>query len=607
MTQGEANFLWGRAFLDELSRSGVQEICVAPGSRSTPLVLAAAGDRRFRTFSVLDERSAAFLALGMGKASGRPAAVITTSGTAAANLFPAVIEASQGEVPLLVLTADRPHYLRDTDANQAMDQVRLFGSFPRGFMDVAPPTLAEAPLRHLRGQACRAVALAHGPPPGPVHVNFPFDKPLEPSTPDFEVPQRPRGVSPEAWEGREGGEPLFKVPAPHLDIPEEALEALLSALESASRGIIVAGPVANPGDVGPAALALSSATGFPLLADPLSGARFSHPRGASVPSSYDVFLRSSGVRQALSPDFVLRIGTSPTSAALLAYLEEQSQATQVVVDQGHRWKDHLGTGRMYFRVAPQRVLRQLASRVGGKGDPEWTSRWKMVEEKTRRLMGGAGSPASSSGSPAGSSGKRPLLEGEILSALVQGLPDDAGLLVASSMPIRDLDAFGPPGETHVQVFGNRGASGIDGLVSTTGGIAAVSRGPVVGVLGDLAFLHDMNGLLAIRKAGIPVGFVVLNNNGGGIFEILPVRGFEPAYTEFFVTPHDLELRRVAELYGFPFARVQDLPHFRTALARFLEKGGPFLLEVGVDREESHGARKRLMEKIINTLEEEPLE
>ncbi|MGM0669571.1 MAG: 2-succinyl-5-enolpyruvyl-6-hydroxy-3-cyclohexene-1-carboxylic-acid synthase, partial [Gemmatimonadota bacterium] len=322
MTGGDLNAFWAGAFLDELARSGVREICVAPGSRSTPLVLAASRDSRFRLFSVVDERSAGFLALGMGKAGGNPAAVITTSGTAGANLYPAVIEASQGEVPLLILTADRPHRLRDTDANQAIDQIRLFGIYPRAFMEVAPPLLTDGSLRHLRGQACRAVALATGPPRGPVHLNFPFDKPLEPGSPDFSLPPKPGDLSPEAWEGREDGGPFVRAPAPRPSLDEAVVEELESLLSSSTRGLIVAGPVPDALEVGPAALALSAATGFPILPDPLSGARFSPSHGAQVVAGYDLFLRAPGVRSALAPDLVLRVGASPTSAPLLAFLEE---------------------------------------------------------------------------------------------------------------------------------------------------------------------------------------------------------------------------------------------------------------------------------------------
>ena len=382
MTGGEINAVWAGAFLDELARSGVQEICIAPGSRSTPLVLAAARDPRFRLFSVIDERSAGFLALGMGKASGRAAAVITTSGTAGANLVPAVIEAFQGEVPLLVLTADRPGRLRDTDANQTMDQLRLFGTYTRAFMDVALPVLSDASLRHLRVQACRAVALAQGPVGGPVHLNVPCDKPLEPGSGNPEAFPRPRDISPEAWEGRGEGRPFVRIPEALLTADEEAEADLAKILAASTRGLIVAGPVPHSERVGPAVLALSAATGFPVLADPLSGARFAPGQGASVVPGYDLFLRSPGVRRSLAPDLVLRVGASPTSAALLTYLEEYGNVLQVGLDQGHRWKDHLAAAGRYYRGAPEALLTALAQGSPGRGEPGWRALW---EEAGNRL------------------------------------------------------------------------------------------------------------------------------------------------------------------------------------------------------------------------------
>ena len=592
MNGGDLNALWARTILDELARSGVQEICIAPGSRSTPLVLAAASDQRFRVTPVVDERSAGFLALGMGKASGVPAAVITTSGTAGANLYPAVIEASQSEIPLLVLTADRPHRLRDTDANQAMDQLHLFGGFPRMFVEVAPPRLGDGDLRHLRAQGCRAVAQAQGSPPGPVHLNFPFEKPLEPSDSDPTASPPPEGVSPLAWEGREGGAPFVRVPRTRLEAPDSEVANLLEALSSASRGVIVAGPHPEARKVGPAVLALSAATGFPVLADPLSGARFSHPHGAHAVAGYDLFLRSPSVRQALAPDFILRVGASPTSASLLQYLGDHSGTLQVLVDDGHRWKDHLASAHVYLRADPASLLYRISTELHAGGREAWATLWEKAESKALGQL-----KTETPGT---------MLEGEVLARVVEALPQGANLLVGNSMPIRELDAFAHPQPKPLNVFGNRGTSGIDGLVSTTLGIGAVSQGVTVGVLGDLAFFHDMNGLLTLKTEKFPVGFVVVNNDGGGIFHTLPVRFHEPTFTRFFATPHGLDFGEVARLYDLPFRRVESGEELSAALAAFLEKGEPFILEVRRSRAEGHEGRKKLIESIVAAFEEDEL-
>jgi 2-succinyl-5-enolpyruvyl-6-hydroxy-3-cyclohexene-1-carboxylate synthase len=586
VTGGDVNAKWASAFLDELARCGVREICIAPGSRSTPLVLAAASDERFWTTSVVDERSAGFLALGMGKATGLPAAVITTSGTAGANLFPAVIEASQGEVPLLVLTADRPHRLRDTDANQAMDQIRLFGTFPRMFVEVAPANLADGELTHLRAQACRAVAKAKGPSAGPVHLNFPFEKPLEPLGTLKDTP--PDGISRLAWMGREGGEPFVRVPRYGPQVDAAAVADLLETISGASRGLIVAGPHPDPEGVGPALRALSAATGFPLLADPLSGARFGEPEGAQVVPGYDLFLRSAKVREELTPDLILRVGASPTSAPLLQFLQDHFEVPQVIVDDGHRWKDHLSAGHLYLQTDPALLFADLLDVVSVGAEEAWRDRWEELGALALEHLHGVRQDT--------------LLEGEILRRVVEALPGGASLLVGNSMPIRELDAFVPPGPKALEVYGNRGTSGIDGMVSTTLGIAASAAGPTVGVLGDLAFFHDMNGLLTLKTENFPAGFVVVNNDGGGIFHTLPVRTHEPAFSRFFATPHGLDFEKVADLYGVPFGRAVDGEEVSAKLVEFLEGATPFILEVRVPRTEGHEKRRAFMDSLVAELE-----
>jgi 2-succinyl-5-enolpyruvyl-6-hydroxy-3-cyclohexene-1-carboxylate synthase len=546
-------------------------------------------------FSIVDERSAGFFALGLGKASGRPAAVICTSGTAAANLYPAVIEASQGEVPLLVLTADRPVWLRDTDGNQAMDQVRLFGTFPRAFFEVDFPRLEGPSLRHLRALAGRAVALASGPPRGPVHLNFPFEKPLEPSPEMKDLLADFQREHPRAGGGREGGEPYVRVSARHPTLVAGEVTWLREALEGAVRGVIVAGPVPNPGEVAPSVFALGAAAGFPILADPLSGARFSRPGDARVVGGCDLFLRSESARVALKPDLILRVGGSPTSAALLDFLTEHRNVRQIVVDEGHRWKDHLAAATDYLRVSPALLRGGLAAEIRGRVDPAWMGLWAEAEARTRQVLDDLG-PGE-------------LLEGEILNAVVTGLPEGANLLVASSMPIRDLDAFGFPGPTALKLFGNRGVSGIDGLVSTTLGIAVGSGEetgpfptPTVGVLGDLAFFHDMNGLLALKSLRPWVVFVVVNNDGGGIFQTLPVRDHEPAFSRFFTTSHGLDFERVADLYDIPFSRSDSLVGFCEAFRRSLATGAPSILEVRTRREATHDRRREVVSAVVAAME-----
>lgn len=577
------NTLWAAIFMDELARSGVRELCLAPGSRSAPLVLAAAADARIRIFVHLDERSAAYFALGIGKRTGRPAAVLTTSGTAAANLHPAVIEAAQSETPLLLLTADRPPRLRHADANQAIDQVRLFGSYPSEFFDLTVPVAEEAALRHLRTQASRAVSAAVGLPGGAVHVNIPFEKPLEPVRVEGDVPEGLGRDHPLATAGRPGRQP-WTVVGPRRATPSyEELGALAELMGGARKGIIVAGPNPEPARLGPALSRLSAATGFPVLADPLSGARYRPHHGAAVLGGYDLFLRDPEVRAALAPDVVLRFGQTPTSAAVAAWLEDHVGAYQIVVDPGHRWKDHTATATHYIRSDPTVLAASLEGEVQHQGAGDWRSLWRDLEEAALAV--------------ASVESEQTFFEGSILSEVLQSLPEAASLFVSSSMPIRDLDMFGAPREHRIDVFGNRGASGIDGIVSTALGVAVGHPGPTVAILGDIAFYHDMNGLLATREDDADVVFLVINNDGGGIFHMLPVRAWEPAFTPYFATPHGLDFRHVAALYGLPYHRAGGREGVRHALEQAMVQGGSHVIEVLSDRHENERRHRDVVQAV----------
>jgi 2-succinyl-5-enolpyruvyl-6-hydroxy-3-cyclohexene-1-carboxylate synthase len=576
MSRAAANTAWSRSFADELARAGVREIVLAPGSRSTPLVLAFARDGRFRMRVHLDERSAAFFALGVGRATGVPAAVVTTSGTAAANLLPAVVEASQSEVPLLLLTADRPHRLREGDANQAIDQVRLYGSYTRAFYEVAPPRLADEDLRHLRTLACRAVADATVPGAGPVHLNFPFDKPLEPT----EVPADFARAHALAAEGRPDGRPFVEVRAPRA-APSGAELDLLGRALATGEGVIVAGPSSEPERLGPAARALAAATGFPLLADALSGARFGPAQGAHVVAGFDLFLREPSAAERLAPSVILRVGASPTSQATLDWMVRHGSAKQIVIDDGARWKDHGSTVERYVRADATAALEALASRVQRCAAPAWAAAWRAAEKATLEAVTASDGAAH---------------EGDVWPAVLAAAPSEGTVFVSSSMPVRELDAFGHPREAPLFVSGNRGASGIDGIVSTAFGVASQRSGPSVCVIGDIAFFHDQNGLLWHREEGASVIFVLVDNDGGGIFHMLPVAAHEPHFTPLVATPHGLDLRHAAALHGLELTDV-DITDLEGALRGALEAGRTTVLRVRTDRTENHARRREITDAV----------
>lgn len=572
MTHAEVTTLWARAFADEIARAGVREVIIAPGSRSTPLVLAVASDGRFRVRVHLDERSAAFFALGYGKATGTPAAVLTTSGTAAANLLPAVVEAAQSETPLLLLTADRPHRLRGQDANQVIDQVRLFGPYAKAFHELSLPELEGPSLRHLRALAGRVVACAVEAPAGPVHVNLPFDKPLEPGPASVEG-EAFTDAHPLAAMGRPAGEPFVRVRSGRR-LPTAADIALVAELlRDANRPVLVAGPCPQPEETGPAVVGLCAAAGVPLLADPLSGARWGPSSGARIVSAYDLFLRDETLKGRLAPDLVLRVGAGPTSSAVHAWLAHHNGIRHVVVDGGGRWKDHGALVTDYLHVDAAELLASCTAELSSGvaevgGGAEWRELWhrasSAAEEELERQH--AGVPH----------------EGDVVRDAVAALPSRSTVFVSSSMPVRDLDAFAPPREAPIRALGNRGASGIDGVVSAAFGASAGAGDPTLCILGDLAFFHDQNGLLWSREPDAPVVFLLIDNDGGGIFHMLPVREQEPHFTRLFATPHGLDLRHAAELHAIPFRDVEP-SGVGAAVTRALDAGGTRVIRVRTNR------------------------
>ena len=570
---------WARTLLHSLAEAGLRELALAPGSRSTPLVMAAAtsGDIRCRVH--LDERSCAFFALGVGKASQRPAAVLTTSGTAVANLYPAVVEAAKAEVPLVVLTADRPHHLRDADANQAIDQLRPFGPYPLASWEVAPPSSQEAALRHVQALGRRAVAVATGPPAGPVHLNFPFDEPLVPAEGPADEP-----VSPLSDPGRRSAQhvirttfPLSSVEGGRLGATRDTLARLAETIDDAERGVVVAGPSPEPGRLGPAVRVLAAATGFPVIADPLSGARYGEPETLTA---HDLYLRDGSVAADLAPSLVLRVGASPTSRPVIAWLERHRGTRNVVVDGGRSWKDHASTATDYVRADAADTLLALTEQVergsshGARG--EWRDRWLLAEMAARAVL----EREASEGEPH---------EGWIAKSLVDHLPAGAVLVASSSMPVRDVDAYGGCRATPLTVLGNRGASGIDGIVSTAFGIAAASGCPTVCLIGDIALFHDQNGLLWSREDEVPVVFVLADNDGGGIFHSLPIAAHEPEFTRFFATPHGLDLGHAAAMHHIDF-RTVPVPEVGEEAARALADGRTAIVRVALDRERDRRRR-----------------
>ncbi len=565
------NTAWARILVDELARCGVGHVALAPGSRSTPLVLAAHRDDRLQVHTHLDERSAAFFALGIAKATGTPAGVITTSGTAAANLHPAAIETIQSRTPLLLLTADRPHRLRATDANQTIDQVKLYGDDVVAFHDVSPPILDGPNLRALRQVACRAVGQSLGPPAGPVHLNLPFDKPLEPTEVPGDVPEDLADQDPLAVQGRPDGSPFLRPGRVHPRPAPDEIDDLVQLIADHPKGLIVAGPHPEPARLGPAVIDLARATGYPVLADPLSGARFGPGATGHSLAAYDLYLRDPEVAMDLDPGLVIRVGTGPTSKAAARYLARHDGTRQILIDAGPRSADHLAVATDHLAADAPSTLATLSQACQPAVDKAWLDAWQGLEILTREVLEdhlGTG-----------------VTEGAVLAQAAASLTDHQRLVVSNSMPVRDLDTFAAPRETEIGVLANRGASGIDGVLSTALG-AATDGTPTLAVLGDLAFLHDLGGLHVADGEDLPVTFLVIDNDGGGIFHMLPIREHEPPFTEHFATPHGLDLAKAADLFDLPYTRLETRGDLADALAGDPGGQGVEIVHVTTDRDEN---------------------
>lgn len=543
------------ALADELARSGLRHAVVAPGSRNAPVVLALDAHPQITCWSALDERSGGFLALGIAKATGMPAAVCVTSGTAVSNLGPATIEAHEAGVPLLLLTADRPPELRDVGAGQTIDQLRVLDHVTRAVVELDLGAATPERERWLRATACRAVATTlgggsgDGGRPGPVQLNIPLREPL--TAPGPHEPLTP---------GRPGGAPWLAL-HPSSTADPHALAELATRCMAARRGVIIAGRSERSPELSALLPRLAALLNWPLLADPMSGAR----RGALAVAAYDLFAETpSG--QELVPDVVLRVGDLPVSKPLRAWLASTAaDARQLLLTPEAIWSDPDSVASDWIQGDPGKLVRALITAIGGAregvtddqagvSEPGWTERWHaaeaaaLVDERAVAVTEAAAST--------------PLTESLVARTLATVLPMGSTLVVGASLPIRLLERWAPATHHPPRVLSNRGANGIDGVISTAfgalaglGGTAGLEEtgsaapAPVVAYVGDLTLLYDQGGLAAATRLGLPLQIVVVNNDGGRIFERLPVAtNAGSAFEPLIATPHGLDLGHLAALY-----------------------------------------------------------
>ncbi|WP_029420017.1 2-succinyl-5-enolpyruvyl-6-hydroxy-3-cyclohexene-1-carboxylic-acid synthase [Alicyclobacillus macrosporangiidus] len=572
-------------FVDELARAGVRDVCVSPGSRSTPLTMAFARHGGFQLYTLLDERSAGFFALGLAKAKRRPAVLVCTSGTAAANYLPAVVEAYEARVPLVVLTADRPPELYGTGSNQTVDQVKLYGTHVKLFLQMPVPMAEPGLRRQAAASAWRLVHTAWAAPAGPVHANWPFREPL--------VPPRESAPVRGGLAGHRPGAPEAVYAAVSTPDPE-AITRVASRLAEARRAVVVCGPWDDPA-VAPAVASLAAHWDVPILADPLSQVRVGRHDLGRVIDTYDTLLRGPSAGR-IRPDLVIRIGHPPVSKALGQWLGRHEDAFQVVVDVGDRWRDPFFSAGLVVQADPVAVCRALAEAHAAVHRPAeavaaqaaWSAAWREADLRARRAMDAALEAADD------------LFEGRVWTELAPLLPDGSTVFAGNSMPVRDLDSFLGKRPQALRVYGNRGASGIDGVVSTAAGVAAAGEKTVL-VIGDVSFYHDLGGLLAATRHGADLVVVVIHNDGGGIFSFLPQAEHQDTFIHFR-TPHGLTFQGAVEMYGARFTRASDWPSFRRAVAEGLDEGGVHVVLVPSADVDNVGLHRRVFERAWSAVE-----
>ena len=588
------NTVWASVLAETLQRLGLTTAVICPGSRSAPLTIAFAQNNKIETIPILDERSASFFALGIAQKSGLPAALICTSGTAAANFYPAIIEARESRIPLLIFTADRPPELRDCHAGQAIDQVKIYGNYPNWQAELAIPSASIGMLDYLRQTIVYAIERSIFPTKGPVHLNIPFRDPLVP-VPDIAVEALETQFNPEHFFA--GLEPTFAgesstPPSPPLLRGGE--ESTMQQWHKCSKGIIIAG-VSQPqfAEKYCSAIAqISKSLNWPVLAEGLSPVRNYAQLNPHLISTYDLILRNRFLADKLTPEIAIQIGDLPTSKELRNWLDK-TQPKRYIIDPSHHNFDPLHGKTIHLRTSVENLATILTLvpplTKGGLGgvltspSNEYLQLWRNTEIQVRETIDQKISAINK------------IIEPKVSWLLSQILPPATPIFIANSMPVRDVEFFWKPNNLEIKPFFNRGANGIDGTLSTALGVAHRNQSSIM-LTGDLALLHDTNGFLIKNKFVGHLTIILINNNGGGIFEMLPVAKFDPPFEEFFATPQHINFAQLCATYGVEHEVIEDWEQFKQKLIS-LPNSGIRVLEVQTDRRSDAKWRQDNLTKI----------
>lgn len=580
------NFYWAFNFVHRLQKLGVKHACITPGSRSTPLTIAFAENKKIKCHVSIDERSSAFIALGLAKATNSPVVVVTTSGTATAELYPAIIEAYQSRVPLIICTADRPPELIGTGANQTINQKNIYRNHIRWFYDAGIPSVKRSSVFHLQKMAFKAVYISSIKNRGPVHLNFPFRKPLEPTAFTDEVEKKIIRLS----EQKE--EQLITFTGLKIKTGKKLFETADKIINN-TKGLILAGPMISDSDLQKQILILSSVTGYPVIADALSGLRFySGNFSENIISNYHSFINNKIITDNFNPEIILHFGRTPTSSNLESFLSNCNAKRYLVSEFGDLFDPSRKTNsviKMNSAVFCKELNKILKEKKLNRKNNPWLHSFISIDKKAEDIKLKTLSDSIFPNEP------------RMVSEIINHLPDNINLFIGNSLPVRDFDNFCSKQKKDCKLFFNRGASGIDGITSTAAGIALNGK-PTLLITGDLSFVHDLSALITLKKFNPPLTIVIINNNGGGIFEALPVSGQNKYFKEYFVTPHNLNLKKISESFGLKHSLINSRGSLIKELNKSLLNGSPQIIEIKTDANKSFVLRKKYFAEVKKELE-----
>ena len=567
------NIFWTENFFDRLSNLGVKFICISPGSRSTALTLAAASNKSFKCFVHIDERSSAFFALGLAKATGIPAVLITTSGTAAAELYPAVIEAYQQRIPLIICTADRPPELIGRGANQTINQHNLYSNHIRYFKDAGLPGPTASAIRRIRRYA--GEAFTHSGE-GPVHINFPFRKPFEPDTFTDEVNE----ITLKMIEAHRVGESVFlkRNVTPGRNIYKE----ILRCVNESTNGLILAGPMNYESNTKNQLLGLSEKLNYPVIADACSQLRYGN-KSKNIMVNYEAFLRNEKFINEYRPDVILHFGRTPSSKAVENWIGKIPAKRYIINEYGDVF-DPWNNASGICKSSPSLFCSMLVEDTEKKNSPDWLNHYIQADNTAGKFKVELTGKLSFSN------------ECAIIPEVLNNLPDNSHLMISNSMSVRDLDYFSQQTEKRIIVHFNRGASGIDGILSTSLGIQKALNKPAALITGDMAFYYDITSLLTAVKYKIPLVVILINNNGGAIFGMLPVSSYGKKFKDYFINPHNLNFASIVKSFGADYNIIRNREELKKSMAAAFKGKKLTVLEIKTDMKASIKMRNEYFRK-----------